>query len=38
MGMFVLSEGTSLMRTQKTNERLSVNNRNERDRLKDKWK
>jgi serine/threonine protein phosphatase PrpC len=27
MGMFILSEGGSLMRSQKTNERLSLNNR-----------
>lgn len=38
MGMFILSEGGSLMRNQKTNERLSVNNKAERERLMEQWK
>ena len=38
MGMFILSEGGSLMRTQKTNERLSVTSRGERERLRIQWK
>ena len=37
MGMFILTDGP-LFRSQKTNDRLSVNSRAERDRIREKWK